>query len=120
MRTIAFFCEISCGYLFKPTILAKQSIFTKFLYRNFATICSKIFRNILFNGSKLLFRCENGHPFSKGLVEDKAILGGKEAVGVATELVGVVLVSPNALLRYAAADCMGRLAQVVGDHKVSA
>ncbi len=52
-------------------------------------------------------------------MEDKAILGGKEAVGVATELVGVVLVSPNALLRYAAADCMGRLAQVVGDHKVS-
>ena len=54
----------------------------------------------------------------KGLVEEKAVLGGKEAVGVATELVGGVLVSANALLRYAAADCMGRLAQVVGDHKV--
>ena len=54
----------------------------------------------------------------KGLVEDKSILGGKEAVLAATELVAGVLVSPNALLRYAAADCMGRLAQVVGDHKV--
>ncbi len=78
-----------------------------------------IFSETFFYGSKLQFRCEDDHPFSKGLVEDKAILGGKEAVGVATELVGVVLVSPNALLRYAAADCMGRLAQVVGDHKVS-
>ena len=57
-------------------------------------------------------------PFSQGLVEDKAVLGGKEAVAAATELVAGLLVSPNPLLRYAAADCMGRLAQVVGDHKV--
>jgi len=55
---------------------------------------------------------------SQGLLEEKTILGAKEAVAAATELIAGVLVSPNALLRYAAADCMGRLAQVVGDHKV--
>ncbi len=87
------------------------------MLRNFATICCHIFRNIT-TSRKCNFAVKTT-IFFKGLVEDKAILGGKEAVGVATELVGVVLVSPNALLRYAAADCMGRLAQVVGDHKVS-
>jgi len=53
----------------------------------------------------------------KGLVEDKTSFGGKELTSAATNLISSVLTSNNPLLRCAAGESLGRIAQVVSDNK---
>ena len=53
----------------------------------------------------------------KGLVEDKASMGGGEVVSAAVALLSPALTSTNPLLRCAAGECLGRIAQVVADNK---
>jgi len=53
----------------------------------------------------------------KGLVEDKTSFGGSEVVSAGTSLISSVLASSNPLLRCAAGECLGRIAQVVADNK---
>ena len=50
----------------------------------------------------------------KGLVEDKTSFGGSEVVSAGTSLISSVLTSANPLLRCAAGECLGRIAQVYG------
>ena len=52
----------------------------------------------------------------KGLVEDKAGMGGGEVVSAAVALLSPALTSTNPLLRCAAGECLGRIAQVVADN----
>jgi len=53
----------------------------------------------------------------KGLVDDKTSFGGKELTSAATGLISGVLTSNNPLLRCAAGESLGRIAQVVSDNK---
>ena len=49
----------------------------------------------------------------KGLVEEKTVFGGSEVISAATSLITAALTSQNPLLRCAAGEALGRMAQVV-------
>ncbi|XP_035692964.1 HEAT repeat-containing protein 5B-like [Branchiostoma floridae] len=51
----------------------------------------------------------------KGLADNKGGLGGKEIIRQANELIMNALMNPNPILRCAAGEALGRMAQVVGD-----
>ena len=57
----------------------------------------------------------------KGLVEEKTSFGGDDVVVAGSALINSVLTSSNPLLRCAAGECLGRIAQVRGrkEEKVS-
>ena len=48
----------------------------------------------------------------KGLVEDKTSFSGQDVVTALSSLINSVLTSNNPLLRCAAGECLGRIAQV--------
>ena len=49
----------------------------------------------------------------KGLVEEKTVFGGSEVISAATSLITAALTSQNPLLRCAAGEALGRMAQVL-------
>jgi len=53
----------------------------------------------------------------KGLVEEKSNFGGSDVISAATSLITGALTSQNPLLRCAAGEALGRMAQVVQDNK---
>jgi len=56
----------------------------------------------------------------KGIVEEKYSLSEMELINSAREMVDSALTSQNCLLRCIAAECLGRLAQVIGNDQITA
>ena len=55
----------------------------------------------------------------KGLVEEKATLGSRDLVTTTTALVTSLLASAHPILRCAAGESLGRMAQVVQDNRIT-